>query len=273
MINKRKGFKPRALMNKCFNRQESFDPTFQFRPFKLYIITTEDESYAITGEDGSDSVFLDKPNKNNKYQWVLIDSDTGAICFFYDLKSYMSIDLVDGIVKVKRSDILKDGLFNFKADNTILLKSNPNFCLGFRKISQPKEDANTNTNTDAKTTETKKESFFNKIHYYLSEKFNPSTQPVLEAIQLSEIKKTPSNFSNTWKYVEIVDLRNLADNADTINELTQINNNDNKQITALQKMIETNKQMNDIDIKYRDDTIKGYEQNWFIKMFLKPSGA
>lgn len=230
MINKRRGFTRRAMADYNFVR-EHFDPTFQFRPFKLYVITDDDGKFAITSEKDSDNVFLSKVDLKNKYQWVFVDSDTGAICFFYDLKSYFNIDIVEGTVKVKRSDILENGLFNFDSDGKIQLKSNANYYLGYKEL----------------------------------EHFNEETEPVLEAVR----KDMLDEYKCVWKYVEVFDLRNLTDNADTIEELKTVNANGDKQIDALQKMIEKNKQLTDIEIEYRDNKIKGYEDNWFIRWFLK----
>lgn len=237
MLDKRKGFTRRAMMNH-FVKRECFDPTFQFRPFKLYIITDIEGKYAISSERDSADVFLSTPDKKNKYQWVLIDSDTGAICFFYDLRSYMNIDLVDGVVNVKRSDVLKDGLFNFNSDNTIQLRANINYCLGFKKLGVGEK----------------------------KEGFDPKTQPALEAIRYDDVNE---DYVNKWKYVEIYDLRDLVNNDETIAELKTVNASGSQQIDALQKMIENNKKLNEIEIAYRDAKIQGYEQNWFIKTFLK----
>ena len=253
MMNKRNGFTRRAMTNH-YLKKEGFDPTFQFRPFKLYIITDEEGSYAITSETESDDVFLSVPNVKNKHQWVLIDSDTGAICFFHDLKNYLSINLVDGIVKVKRSDILNNGLFNFNSDNTIQLRSNVNYCLGYQKVREE---------------EAPKESFFKTLFHdprHVMEFFDPKTEPPLEAVRYEDVGDT---YANKWKYVEVYDLRDLTDNADTIEELTTVNASDNQRIDALQKMIDNNAKLYEIETAYRDEKIKGYEDNWFIKWFLK----
>lgn len=267
MHTKRMGFKPSAINNRHLRTTESFDPTFQFRPFKLYIITSEDGKYAISGEKDSDAVFLSKPDKNNKLQWVLIDSDTGAICFFYDLKSYMSINMVDGAIKVKRNDILLNGLFNFKTDNTIIMKTQPKFCLAFRYPVAPAAPAPAATPDPAAPE--KKEGFASRCWNAFVEGFNAATEPVLEAVSLDDIAKTPTVFSNKWKYVEVMDLRSLTDSADTIAELQSVGSSSNKQITALQRMVENNKEISDIEIQYRDSKIDGYEDNWFIRAFLK----
>ena len=269
MMEKRKGFTRRAMMNHHLKR-ENFDPIFQFRPFKLYIITDFEGKYAITSEKDSDDVFLSSPpSKDNKYQWVLLDTDTGAICFFYDLKSYMSINLVDGVVNVKRSDVLKDGLFNFNSDNTIQLKANTNYCLAYKKITEESKTTDSAATGAETTTTEKKESFFRRLFSdprHSMEFFDPKTQPALEAVRYENIDDT---YSNKWKYVEVHDLRTLTDNAETINELQTINSSGSEQISALQKLIENNKKMCEIETTYRDEKINGYEKNWFINLFLK----
>lgn len=253
MINKRNGFKPRGI--NVFTvvphaNVETFDPTFQFRPFKLYQITTEDGKYAITGEKETNSVFLSTPNKNNKYQWLLIDSDTGAICFFTDLLNYMSIDMALGVVNVKRSDVLLKGLFNFKANNTITLKEHPKHCLAFTLLQAEKPKA---------------ESFIESFIEF----FNPATEPALEVVELAAVEANPGKYSNTWKYVELMDLRTLTDNADTIKELEAVGDANDKQILLLKRKVENANAMAGVEISYRDNKIKGYEDHWFIKHFLK----
>ena len=272
-MDKRHGFTRRALTNHHLCR-EPFDPVFQFRPFKLYIITNEDGSLAISSEKDSGDVFLSPFNKNNKYSWVLIDSDTGAICFFYDLKSYFSIKLIDGTIPVTRNDILNNGTFTFNSDNTIVLKENPKYCLAYKPIQENKTEGINTGNVsiaDTQNASMKKEGFFSflfgSISEPFSELFNPLTEPVLEAVRLENVEK--GQYLNKWKYVEIMDLRTLTDNADTIQELKTINDSSDAKIKALQRMIDNNKAICDIETTYRDDKITGYEQNWFIKTFLK----
>lgn len=272
MINKRSGFKPRAINHftltgnpnrnnarTSFTINESFDPTFQFRPFKLYHITTDDGQFAITGEKDSDAVFLSKPDKDNKFQWLFIDSDTGAIAFFHDLKNYMSIDVKEGTIYVKRSDILLKGLFNFKGDGTITLKDHPTYCLCFVKPGQNKP-----------AEEKKSESFLTIVYETFIESFNKDTEPQLEVVKLDDVSKNKDKYSNTWKYVELMDLRDLTNNMDTIKELEGIGNANDKQITLLKRKMENEQAMSEIEINYRDDKIKGYEEHWFISKFLKP---
>lgn len=281
MINKRSGFKPRAINhftltgnpNKnaartSFTIHESFDPTFQFRPFKLYQILTDDEQFAITGEKDSDSVFLSKPDKNNKYQWLFIDSDTGAIAFFHDLKNYMSIDIKEGTVYVKRSDVLLKGLFNFKGDGTITLKDHPKYCLCFTKPGQNKAEESEKPAENGE--EKKSESFLSIVYETFMESFNKETEPQLEVVQLDVISKNKDKYINTWKYTELMDLRDLTNNMDTIKELEGIGNANDKQITLLKRKMENEQAMSEIEINYRDDKIKGYEEHWFISKFLKP---
>lgn len=268
-INKRMGFKPNTIKNHFVRTHETFDPNFQFRIFKLYMITTQDDKYAISGESGSNAVFLTKPDKNNKHQWVLIDGDTGTICFFYDLNAYMSIDLIDGVTTVKRSDVLLEGSFTFKTDGTIVMKNKPKYCLAFRNIKPAAAENKATYIPTAVNGLPVNEGFFSSTWRAFKEGFNAATEPVLEAVALDTISKTPADFTNTFKFVELMDLRKLTDNADTITELEKIGNTNDKRITALQKMIETNKEISDIEIQYRDSKISGYEDHWFISTFLK----
>lgn len=293
---KRQGFNSKRLLLNPYVMppKEPFDAMFQFRPFKLYIITSLDDQYAITGEDATDSVYLSKPDPKNKKQWVFIDSDTGVICFFYDLKSYMQVEFMEGTINVKRGDILKEGTFNFKADNTIVFRNKPTYMLGFRPpngvtasqstpvADDKKQDQSTpvadDKKTDAPSEQKTSESFIGSLWESFTgffgstmmENFDPATEPALEAVSASTLEKEKDKYSVTWKYTEVLDLRNIADNADTVAELTKVDANKDTVVNSLNKIIETNKAMSDIEIKYRDDTIAEYEKNWFIKMFLAP---
>ena len=104
-MNKRAGFTTRFLRRPHIVA-EKYDTVFGTFPNRLYILTDATGQYAVTGEEESDYVIMEKVDKKNKYQWVLVDADTGTICFFTDLKNYMSINVVNGQVNVKRSDIL-----------------------------------------------------------------------------------------------------------------------------------------------------------------------
>ena len=130
-MNKRSGFTTRFLRRQ--RNAERFDMVFGTFPNRLYVLTDTTGQYAITGEEDSDYVVMKKVDKTNKYQWVLVDADTGTICFFTDLKNYMSITVIDAQINVKRSDILKNGTFTFNSDFTITLKDYPDYCLAFKK--------------------------------------------------------------------------------------------------------------------------------------------
>lgn len=264
------------------NTHERFDPTFQFRPYKLYTITDTTGTYAISGESASDSVFLTTPDSTNKYQWVFIDSDTGAIVFFYDLKSYMQIDITTGTINVKRGDILSNGSFTFNSDNTIQLTSNTNYCLGFVPIMSSSEDSPEDSPEDETLTDSPTESFITKGKRIIKEgftslmgsnkrsskrsveRYDPLVEPTLEAVRTTE----SSGYSTTWVYNEVHDLRTLTDNIDTIAELTTVNDNSSAQVTALQNIVSNNQAIYDIEIQYRDDIIKGYQDNWYVSNFV-----
>lgn len=283
MMNaKRMGFRPGAYRNINVRTCESFDPNFKFKPFKLYIITSEDEKWAITTEQEKEDVYLAPPDKKNKFQWVLIDGDTGVICWFSDLQSYMNIKITQGIIAVKRSDMLTNGKFEFRIDNTIWFKDQKGYQLAFRKpgAAAPgtKVEADKNakpSNAEGKPPE-KKEGFFTQMYeafvagWDWYETFDANKDPVLEGVSEDTIKQNPGLYSTTWKYVEVMDLRTLTDNADTITELQKVGTSNSSQITALQKMLESEKEINQIELQYRDDKIKGYEENRFIRMFLSP---
>lgn len=270
------GFLPGAYRNTYLRTQESFDPNFKFKPFYLYIITSEDEKWAITTDQDKDDVYLAPPDENNKYQWVLIDGDTGVICWFSDLKSYMNIKLQQGVIAVKRSDILENGVFEFKIDNTIWFKKQEGYQLGFRKPGAlPAGDAKPEEKKAAADAagkpEEKKESFITRMYEAFMagwEAFDANKDPVLEGVAKDTVKNNPGMYIVHWKYRKIKDLRDLLNNADTIAELTKVGATRDSQVEALKKMLESEKEISKIEMDYRDAKIKGYEENRFIRMFL-----
>lgn len=285
-MNKRSGFTTRFL-RKPHIVNEKFDLVFGTFPNKLYILTDTTGQYAITGEEDSDYVIMKKVDKKNKYQWVLVDADTGTICFFTDLKNYMNINVVNGQINVKRSDILKNGTFTFNSDFTITLKNGySDYCLAFKKPSAKKVNVDVDVNVegddgDVSTEETQKpkENFFNRLFglkNYTSniEYFDEKTDIPLEVVKLKDLDS--SVYSNTWKFELVYDLRDLIDNIDTINELQSANASGNAQVDALQKLIENNKKQYETELGYKDnklkeytDKVNKYESNWFVDWFLK----
>ena len=171
-------------------------------------------------------------DKKNKYQWVLVDADSGIICFFTDLKNYMSITVKDeGEVHVKRSDILKNGTLTFNSDKTLTLTNGySDYCLAF-KIP------------------------------------NESTNDIpLEVVKTKDID---ASYSNKWKFELVYDLRDLTDLAELKEDIEQVNASGNSQVEALQKIIDVNKKQYETELGYKDSLINQYESNWFVKTFLK----
>ena len=276
-MNKRAGFTTRFL-RKSHITAEKFDIVFGTFPNRLYILTDSMGKYAVTGEEDSDYVVMKKPDKKNKYQWVLVDADTGTICFFTDLKNYMNINIVNGQVNVKRSDILKNGTFTFNSDFTITLKNGySDYCLAFKKSTQEtsKNESQSESNLEAGNSESNViESFFNVLFGKKIERFDEKTDIPLEVVKLKDIDL--NTYSNTWKFELVYDLRDLTDNADTIEELKNANASGDTQINALQQLIENNKKQYETELGYKDvklkeytDKINKYESNWFVSWFLK----
>ena len=292
-MNKRAGFTSRYLRHKPIVR-ERFDTVFGTFPNRLYVLTDMTSKYAITGEENSDYIVMKPVDKKNKYQWVLVDADTGTICFFTDLKNYMSITMIEGQVNVKRSDILKNGTFTFNSDYTISLKNGyDDYCLAFKKslpsttggttgtsdANGSNSTENTNASTDAApATEEKKEGFFSHLFSNFSrarrERFDAKVDIPLEVVKTKGLDL--ETYSNTWKFDLVYDLRELTDNADTIQELTTANSSGDTQIKALQQLVENNKKQFETELGYKDtklkeytDLINKYEDNWFVKTFLK----
>ena len=273
-MDKRAGFTTRFLRRPHIVA-EKFDTVFGTFPNRLYILTDVTGQYAVTGEEDSDYVIMKPVDKKNKYQWVLVDADTGTICFFTDLKNYMSINVVNGQVNVKRSDILKNGTFTFNSDFTITLKNSySNYCLAFKKSSDQElvsEQPKASDVYDGNNVETFFSRIFgnNKIEY-----FDEKTDIPLEVVKLKDMDSNV--YSNTWKFELVYDLRDLTDNADTIEELQNANASGDRQVDALQKLVENNKKQYETELGYKDNKIKEYtdkinkyESNWFVDWFLK----
>ena len=285
------GFAPRAYRSVHLRTAESFDPNFKFKPFYLYSILTEDGNYAITTDLNGADVYLAKPDKDNKMQWVLIDGDTGVICFFSDLLSYMNIELKQGIIAVKRADTLTNGKFQFNIDNTIVFRDHKDYQLAYRK-SKPAEggaapaaaaapaeggaapaaaeggEGGETPNGPAPPAEGTVEGFIRRLYESFMEGFDPKNDPVLEAVEISEVKKNPENFVTKWQYKQLMDLRDTTNALDTIAEYEKKGAAESTQITKLKNSLETQKELSDIEIRYRDNKIKRYEENPFIKKFL-----
>ena len=321
-MNKRSGFTTRFLRRQ--RNAERFDMVFGTFPNRLYVLTDTTGQYAITGEEDSDYVVMKKVDKTNKYQWVLVDADTGTICFFTDLKNYMSITVIDAQINVKRSDILKNGTFTFNSDFTITLKNYPDYCLAFKKsglqLSSAAADSDTEeadadaigteetapaagaTGTTAGTTggtapaagatgttggttagtaTGTTEGFFSRRYYehftnrrWRRERFDAAVDIPLEVVKVKDLDL--NTYSNVWKFDLVYDLRELTDNADTIEELKSANSSGDTQIASLQKLVENNKKQFDTELEYKDakikeytDKINRYESNWFVSWFLK----
>ena len=308
-MNKRSGFTTRFLRRQ--RNAERFDMVFGTFPNRLYVLTDTTGQYAITGEEDSDYVVMKKVDKANKYQWVLVDADTGTICFFTDLKNYMSITVIDAQINVKRSDILKNGTFTFNSDFTITLKDYPDYCLAFKKsglqlssaaVDSDTEEADTDA-TDASETEEitppadatgttggttsaagatgTTEGFFSRRYYehftnrrWRRERFDAAVDIPLEVVKVKGLDL--NTYSNVWKFELVYDLRELTDNADTIEELKSANSSGDTQIASLQKLVENNKKQFDTELEFKDakikeytDKINKYESNWFVSWFLK----
>ena len=238
-MNKRLGFSTRYL-RKPHVVGEKFDSVFGTYPNKLYILTDSSGEFAITGDKETDYVNIKAIDKRNKYQWVLVDADTGTICFFTDLKNYMNISIVNnGEIDVRRSDILKNGTFLFNSDHSISLRSNPEYYLAFN-----------------------------------SKKLGNESNVPLEVI-----KKTSADlnkYSYKWNFELVYDLRDLTEYIDRMEDIKQYNDNSNEQVDNLQKLVENNKKLYETENGYMNDKIKNceerinkYESNWFVKWFLK----
>lgn len=289
-MNKRAGFKPFYLQHSQRIR-ENFDTVYGTSPNKLYMLTDESGMYAITGDD-SEYIALKPKDKNNKYQWLLVDADSGVICFFIDLRNYMQIDVVEGVVHVKRGDILQNGSFTFNEDKTLSIREGyTNYCLAFKKsdVSGSNVDSNNGTNEGSTAAPTEGsmesqgvtsvvESFIRSVRRTLTlrEPFNPNVDILLEVVD----KNNPniSQYSTKWNFELVQDLRELTDNIEVIKTLQEANESEEQRSETLQNLIDTNKTKYDTQISLKDSKIslyesiiQKYEDNWFVRWFLKKS--
>lgn len=296
-MNKRAGFKPFYLQHSQRIR-ENFDTVYGTSPNKLYMLTDESGMYAITGDD-SEYIALKPKDKNNKYQWLLVDADSGVICFFIDLRNYMQIDVVEGVVHVKRGDILQNGSFTFNKDKTLSIREGyTNYCLAFKKsdvsgsngsnggsdggMNEGPTDAPTEGDTEAPTESqgvtSVVESFIRSVRRTLTlrEPFNPDVDILLEVVD----KNNPniSKYSTKWNFELVQDLRELTDNIEVIKTLQEANESEEQRSETLQNLIDTNKMKYDTQISLKDSKIslyesiiQKYEDNWFVRWFLKKS--
>lgn len=294
-MNKRAGFKPFYLQHSQRIR-ENFDTVYGTSPNKLYMLTDESGMYAITGDD-SEYIALKPKDKNNKYQWLLVDADSGVICFFTDLRNYMQIDVVEGVVHVKRGDILQNGSFTFNKDKTLSIREGyTNYCLAFKKsdVSGTNEgtngnsngNSNGNANSGSNGTPTEGsnsaasvvESFIRSVRRSLMfrEAFDPNVDILLEVVD----KNNPniSQYSTKWNFELVQDLRELTDNIEVIKALQEANESEEQRSETLQNLIDTNKTKYDTQISLKDSKIslyetiiQKYEDNWFVRWFLKKS--
>lgn len=296
-MNKRAGFKPFYLQHSQRIR-ENFDTVYGTSPNKLYMLTDESGMYAITGDD-SEYIALKPKDKNNKYQWLLVDADSGVICFFTDLRNYMQIDVVEGVVHVKRGDILQNGSFTFNKDKTLSIREGyTNYCLAFKKsdvsgsngsnggsdggMNEGPTDAPTEGDTEALTESqgvtSVVESFIRSVRRTLTlrEPFNPDVDILLEVVD----KNNPniSQYSTKWNFELVQDLRELTDNIEVIKTLQEANESEEQRSETLQNLIDTNKtkyntqiSLKDSKISLYENIIQKYEDNWFVRWFLKKS--
>lgn len=269
-MNKRAGFKPFYLQHSQRIR-ENFDTVYGTSPNKLYMLTDESGMYAITGDD-TEYIALKPKDKNNKYQWLLVDADSGVICFFTDLKNYMQIDVVEGIVHVKRGDILQNGAFTFNKDKTLSIKDGyTNYCLAFKKT--PTESTPSTPSVEVTGASSAVEKFMRYLPL-IRETFDPQKDVLLEVIDKND--PNISNYSIKWNFELVQDLRELTDNIEVIKQLQEANASEEQRSETLQNLVDTNKTKYETQIGYKDSKIslyesiiRKYEDNWFVRWFLK----
>lgn len=242
--------RPRVRIQQQLARREHFDIVHGTFPNRIYILSDTNNDLAITGESESEFIMMQPPDPNNKYQWVMVDSDTGAINFFVDLTNRLSITIAPDGSPVKRSDVLKNGNLVFNSDRTITLRDYPNYCLAYKKfIVDP----------------------FSNL--FMSKEYFSASDTLLLVMPINLVT---SEYINTWKFTQVHDLRDLTDNLDLINELWTASTSGDIQVTSLQQLIETNKLQHQTELEYKNkklqdanEKINEYESNWFVRWFLK----
>lgn len=223
--------------------RESFHTEFQFRPYHLYKIISSDDKWVLSikkpNADGSEdlNVYL-VPNDVSKLpsdfkedrQYVFIDSDTGAISFFQSVMPYLNSRIAPEAVNVTHSDSLQyQSLYIFDNNGAIKCKDNNEYYLGVQTIP------------------------------------DGATELCLQVMHKSLYDKAAIK---TWKYVLQFDCRDLYNEHITMLENSKINDTADKTIEELKNLNAAYLRRADIELNYRDEYIKKYESNWFVKTFM-----
>lgn len=230
----------RTMLPQAQPSKESFNITFKFRPYNLYRITSDDDKYVMCISNDTKDFTIYVRENDGKYddkftalnELTFIDADTGCISFFNSDYPYMTFELGMSAVEVTHHDFIGDSaLFIFDDSGAIRCK-----------------DAGT---------------------YYLTCKFDKGedgTTPILPG-KLSVTPDTELEGVDVkyWKYTEMYDARDLLNEHITALETAAIVDTGEQTIDSLKQLNNNNIRLADIEIKYRDNIIKGYEDNVFIK--------
>lgn len=286
----------RARQNKFLQRNtnanEHFNANLQFRPYELYIVTDETGKYALTCEDGSNSIFLSTPDDKNKNQWVFMDSDTGnnrvgisggstgTIAFFNPTDGYLSIDFKGEVYYVTRDHSLLDTIFEYEGINGMIkLRDKPNYVLAFKRVAEKQsetilpEETNTQGTPEGSPADAANAENYviRSVKRAMRERFNKETEPQLEVVNKNSMDK--KIYSYRWTWHRVVDLREFIRNAEVDAQNKKMLEESSNKADAQQKVIKNLELQRQTDNAYYNAIIKGYEDLPGIKWFNKVSAT
>lgn len=216
---------------------EHFHTTFKFRPFYVYRIQSEDGKYelAVKTDTMDKTVYVVPTNMGFEafpleQRFIFIDSDTGYIAFFDSMLPYFNISMdtaeATTVQHTDKIDTEKSiSQFVFDNDGAIRCLVNKTFYLG---CTEPKE-------TNAVPLQLLPEALYKK----------------------AKIQK--------FKYNLQFDCRDLYGSYKDAMAQAAITNTGKENVETLKKLLTTYMQRADIEINYRDNILKGYENNWYIQ--------
>lgn len=275
------------------NHKEAFDLVNQTQTNKVYVCVDRATQKFAIGYDDSDSSFeapvLVKPlDINDRSQWLMANSDSGIMTFFYTSANHFRIDFEKdnelGIIPIKRSDKFKNAIFTFGNNGEIFVKlansSDPTlWCLAFKKgdlegaSTQPEKqfsdwDQRYQYYKDESSAEYKKEGFlsslWNAVNPFASthkEGFDIAKEARLELVNYEKMDRNV--YSYQWIWYTVWDVRtatNLALETEQIKDLQGIDkeaiDNSTAALTlATKQLSEMNKKYNAMVKKVKSHTI------------------
>jgi hypothetical protein len=220
--------------------KEKLDVVFAFRPWNVYNVKSKDGNYKMALRKSNDdatedlNVYVIPSDSTNTTEYptdkqlCFIDSDTGTIAFFDSQYPY-----IDGTVKLTGSEACHTDTLT----NTSGLVFEP--------------DGTILMKTDQ--------------NYMLAAKFEEGAN----VAQLQIVPKESEGMTvSEWQYEKVFDCRDLWNEQNIVQENSEINATTEQNVETLQKLLQAYLKRADTEITYRDNIIKGYENNWFINKYI-----